>query len=745
MKTLLSIALIFSSVALSAQAFTATYDFSLTTTTSGTMDPTPVPTATGITFSPFTAVGTASANPNAGGRFSFVGWPTGATNGNDLYSSLTGSINAGEYYEVTLTPQAGYTVSLNTMAFTVQRSGTGIRSYAVKTSVDGFTSNLPASVVSNPTLSVVGSNEFFWNFDAASTAQNGSTINFFGATITSPTTFRFYGWNSEAAGGTFSIDNVVINGSATAASSCTAPAISSITSNAPICSTQGLALQANATGSGPLTYAWFGSGSFSSTSVSNPTVTGASTGSYGLAVSNACGTATAAINVTVTASPTVSANAASICSGGTATVTASGATTYSWNTGATTATLAVSPTSTTVYTVTGMNGSCSSSTTTTVNVIASPILAVNSTSICAGGTATLTATGVSTYTWTSPVSNNASISVSPSATTVYTVSGNAAGCAGTFSATGTVSVTALPSLTVSPASPTICAGQTSTLTVTGVTSQTWSPGSQITASVAVTPATTTTYTVAGTNGSCSNTAMVTVNVNALPTVAATSATICAGKTATLTASGTASTYTWNPGAVAGTTFTVSPGVGFNTYTVTGTSAQGCVKTASANVVVAPNPTVTASASSSVICAGSSVTLTAGGATSYVWSNGVANGTGFTPTTTATYTVTGTSAIGGCTNTAVTSVTVNVCTGIHENSNGTVFSVFPNPSNGNFTVQSSVFPATLVMYDVTGKQVISKDITELETSLNVSQLNNGIYYISLIAESGSANYKMVISK
>jgi hypothetical protein len=124
---------------------------------------------------------------------------------------------------------------------------------------------------------------------------------------------------------------------------------------------------------------------------------------------------------------------------------------------------------------------------------------------------------------------------------------------------------------------------------------------------------------------------------------------------------------------------------------------------------------------------------------------VANGTGFTPTTTATYTVTGTSAIGGCTNTAVSTVSVSPCTGIYENVNNAVFNVYPNPNNGNFTVQSSVFPATLVMYDVTGKQVIRKDITELETHVNVSQLNNGIYYISLIAESGSMNYKMVISK
>jgi hypothetical protein len=747
-KNLLSIALTFSSIAASAQAFTGTYDFAATTTVSGTTDPTTPPSATGVTFSPFTAVGTPSANANAGGRFSFVGWPAGATNGNDLYSSLTGSINPGEYYEFTITPQAGFTVSLNSIAFTVQRSGTGIRSYAVKTSADGFTSNLPASVVSNATLSVVGTNEFFWNFDAASNAQNGSMINLFGATISGATAFRFYGWNSEAAGGTFSIDNVVINGSV-AAGSCTAPAISSVTSNGPICSNQGLTLQANATGTGPLTYAWFGTGSFSSTSVSNPTVTGASTGSYGLAVSNACGTATAAINVTVTPTPTVSVNAASICSGGTATLVANGATTYSWSPGATLnattgATVNANPTSTTIYTIVGTSGTCSTAVTTTVSVISTPTLAVNSVSMCAGSTATLNATGVSTYTWTSPVSNNASISVSPASTTVYTVSGNAAGCAGTFTATGTVSVTALPSLTITPTSPTICAGQATTLTVTGATTQTWAPGSQTTASVAVTPTSTVTYTVAGMNAGCMNTKTVIVNVNPLPTVTSTSASICTGKTATLTASGTAVSYTWNPGAVTGTTYTVAPSGTFTTYTVTGTSAQGCNKSTSVNVIVIPNPNIAVTASGTLICAGSSVTLTAlGTATSYTWSNGVANGTGFTPTTTATYTVTG--SLSSCTGTAVATVSVSPCTGIEENTNAAVLTVYPNPNNGNFIVQSSVFPATLVMYDVTGKQVIRKEITEMETTLNVSQLNNGIYYMSLTAENGSMNYKLIIAK
>lgn len=746
-KKLLSIALIFTGIAVNAQSFTATYNFAATTSVTGTTDPTIPPTATGVTFGSFMAVGTPT-NPNAAGRFSFTNWPTGSTHGNDTYSAMTGNINPGQYYEVTLTPQAGYTLALNTITFKVQRSNTGIRSYAVKTNADGYVSMLPASST-NTLITIQGIGEFFWSQDAIVSMQPGNTINLGGAATTSPVIFRFYAWNSESAGGTFGLDDVVFDGSVTAAASCTVPVISSVTGNSPICSNQPLVLNSTVTGSGPITYAWAGSGSFSSTSAASPTVTGASAGNYTLTASNACGTVSAVYNATVTPTPTISVNAASICSGGAATLTANGATNYTWTpsanlSAATGSMVTASPASTTAYTITGETNGCTSTASTTVSVIASPTLTVNSASICAGGSATLTANGVSTYTWTSPVSNNASITVSPASTTVYTVSGNAAGCVGTFSATGTVTVTPLPTLTVSPASATICAGQSATLAVTGVTTQTWTPGSQTSASISVTPATTTTYTVAGMNSGCANTKTVVVTVNPLPTVTSASTSVCTGKTATLTASGTAVSYTWTPGGTTGATYTVTPTGTLNTYTVTGASAQGCTKSTAVNVLVVPNPAITASASSSVICAGSSVTLTAiGTATSYTWSNGVANGAGFTPTTTATYTVTG--SLSSCTGTAVTTVSVSACTGIQENASNVAFTVYPNPNNGQFTVQSSVFPAVFVMYDVTGKQVIRKDITDMETSVNVSQLNNGVYYISLTAGNGTKSYKMIISK
>ena len=202
-----------------AQNFTAVYAFDSVKATTGLIDPTPVPISTGVAFGGFIAAGT-SANSNAATRFSFTKWPTGATTGDDTYSSLTGSVNTSEYYEVTIGPENGYTLDLTDITFSVQRSGTGIRTYVVRSSMDGYAANLTASIApANAKLSIETGAVFFWNSDATITNQNGSTltlggVNFTG--LTSPVTFRFYGYNSESTSGTFSIDDVTFTGTVNA-------------------------------------------------------------------------------------------------------------------------------------------------------------------------------------------------------------------------------------------------------------------------------------------------------------------------------------------------------------------------------------------------------------------------------------------------------------------------------------------------------------------------------------------------
>jgi hypothetical protein len=196
-------------------SFVATYDFSQVTTSSGTTDPTPPPTATGVTFGSFTAVGY-TGNPNAGVRFSWQANPVGGVNTSDDFSQFTGSLDPVKYFEVPVTPLGSFALQLDSVSFTIQRSGTGIRSYAVRSSLDGYAANLPASInPANANLGVGPANEFRWLSDAVTTAQSGSlvTLGSSYADPTSPVTFRFYGWNAEGSAGTFSIDNVAFAGS----------------------------------------------------------------------------------------------------------------------------------------------------------------------------------------------------------------------------------------------------------------------------------------------------------------------------------------------------------------------------------------------------------------------------------------------------------------------------------------------------------------------------------------------------
>ena len=70
----------------------------------------------------------------------------------------------------------------------------------------------------------------------------------------------------------------------------------------------------------------------------------------------------------------------------------------------------------------------------------------------------------------------------------------------------------------------------------------------------------------------------------------TSATICAGASTGITGTG-ANTYTWNPGALSGTTINVTPAT-TTTYTVTGTNTTtGCTKTSTPEVTATAQPSV----------------------------------------------------------------------------------------------------------------------------------------------------------
>ncbi len=148
--------------------------------------------------------------------------------------------------------------------------------------------------------------------------------------------------------------------------------------------------------------------------------------------------------------------------------------------------------------------------------------------------------------------------------------------------------------------------------------------------------------------------IITMTVNAAPTVNVTSPSICSNQTAQPVASG-ATTYTWTGGLAAVSNPTTPVLTTTTTYTVTGTTS-GCTGTAVSTITVKATPVV--NVTSPNICNGQTAQPIASGATTYTWTGGLAavsNPTTPILTTTTTYTVTGTT--NGCTATAVSTVTV----------------------------------------------------------------------------------------
>lgn len=158
------------------------------------------------------------------------------------------------------------------------------------------------------------------------------------------------------------------------------------------------------------------------------------------------------------------------------------------------------------------------------------------------------------------------------------------------------------------------------------------------------------------------------------------------------------------------------------------------------VLVNSLPNVQAAASSSLICAGETATLTANGAASYVWSNAASTQSiAVAPATTTAYTVTGTSA-SGCTNTAVVSLQVSACTALQELAASGV-SLYPNPTAGVLTVEAAgEWQATVT--NAFGQQIGNILAFRDRLSVDLRDQAAGLYVIQLSGPGGSRILRLI---
>ncbi len=388
---------------------------------------------------------------------------------------------------------------------------------------------------------------------------------------------------------------------------------------------------------------------------------------------------------------------------------------------------------------------------TSIVVVAQPtvVLTPAASTVCTGATATISASGATTYAWQGGQST-ASATFAPSSNSIYSVTGTNA--CGTSTATANVGVTSVAVISAVSSSSAICAGQSSTLTVSGATTYTWNPSATLSSangpSVTATPTATgnTTYTITGTSTCGTATTTLVQNVKPNPTLVVNSSTtaICSGSSATLTASG-ATTYSWMPAGGSSAAANVNP-TSSTVYTVMGTTS-GCSSTGTVSLGVNPTPTVTAMTSSSVICLGSSVTLSGNtNGTSYLWSNAATTlSTTVTPTATSTYSL-GVS-IGTCYATSSIMVTVNPCTGIDELT-GSSISVYPNPNTGvlNISISSELATtASVEVYDAIGKLMITQSLNNEHTVINTSNLSNGVYIYKILNSNNAVKVGRIVKQ
>ncbi len=141
-----------------------------------------------LTFSNFGSTGitgTGFVGGNPGRAFTGSNW------------SLNPTYDPNKYYDFTVAPNSGTTLSLTNLIFDAQRSGTGPSQLEVRSSQDNY-----AGVIA----SLTRPNDGTFNPSPLTASLSGFT------NISDPLNFRIYGYNATGTGGTLRLDNVQLNG-----------------------------------------------------------------------------------------------------------------------------------------------------------------------------------------------------------------------------------------------------------------------------------------------------------------------------------------------------------------------------------------------------------------------------------------------------------------------------------------------------------------------------------------------------
>lgn len=254
------------------------------------------------------------------------------------------------------------------------------------------------------------------------------------------------------------------------------------------------------------------------------------------------------------------------------------------------------------------------------------------------------------------------------------------------------------------------------------------------------------YTVTVTDNAAS-TASASVNINNIPgpsVVISNSTNSSCGLSngsASCTPSGGSVPYSYSWNSTPPQTSQNLTNVPAGSYTVTVYDNNGCEATATATITnnpPGPSCDITNSVNETNGQSNGSATVTASGGTgsyTYLWNNGQTTATA-SGLSAGNYSVTVSD--GNCTCTDI--VTITNISGITDNETNKYFSIYPNPSDGVFTISLMDFTEkdfSIIVFDITGRNVYSEQIactgSKFEKNIDLNNLSDGIYYLKFVSE------------
>jgi hypothetical protein len=318
--------------------------------------------------------------------------------------------------------------------------------------------------------------------------------------------------------------------------------------------------------------------------------------------------------------------------------------------------------------------------------------------------------------------------------------------------------------TVSP-DVTICSGDNTTLSAAGAGNNgtySWDNNLGNGNLKVVSPSSTTTYTVTGTDSNgCSALASVVVSVDNNPTISVTpNSTICSGNNITLQASGAGNngSYNWSNNLGNNSSIIVSPNT-TTSYTVTGINSNGCSAQANVIVTVESNPTVFANANSTSALVGDNIQFNSNGsnAANYSWLFGDGNSSAnsnpshsYNNSGTFNVELTGYNTSGNCSDQDSFSINISENNlNIDETSNKDI-AIIPNPNQGLFSIKFKPTPnknSKIEVLNNLGELIQSEPMNQGVESIemDLQELSAGVYYLKYNFDNEYKIQKFIINK